>query len=157
MKKHLLVIAFLTIVAMPAFAFIGYKNFKVAVYVRAYEVQKMDSVQWLEKVWNEISRQVWIDKIYLETHRDTITVNEKTIESAKKFFEAKGIKVAGGITFTINEGNRFETFCYTNPEQRKKVKRIAEYTAKHFDEIILDDFFFTDCKCELCIKAKGNL
>jgi hypothetical protein len=157
MKKHLLVIAFLTIVAMPAFAFIGYKNFKVAVYVRAYEVQKMDSVQWLEKVWNEISRQVWIDKIYLETHRDTITVNEKTIESAKKFFEAKGIKVAGGITFTINEGNRFETFCYTNPEQRKKVKGIAEFTAKHFDEIILDDFFFTDCKCELCIKAKGNL
>jgi len=34
-----------------------------------------------------------IDKIYLETHRDTITVNEKTIESAKKFFEAKGIKL----------------------------------------------------------------
>jgi hypothetical protein len=28
---------------------------------------------------------------------------------------------------------------------------------RHFDEIILDDFFFTDCKCDLCIKAKGNL
>ncbi|HBY50947.1 MAG TPA: hypothetical protein DEH15_00560 [Marinilabiliales bacterium] len=31
-----------------------------------------------------------------------------------------------------------------------------EYTAKHFDELILDDFFFTSCKCDLCIKAKGT-
>lgn len=117
----------------------------------------MDSLQWLEPIWNEISQQVKIDKIYLETHRDQILVDEKTIESAKKFFETRGVKVAGGITYTINESNRYQTFCYTNPEHRKKVKEIAEYTAKHFDEIILDDFFFTNCKCELCIKAKGDL
>ena len=120
----------------------GYKNFQVAVYARAYEVRKMDSLQWLEPIWNEISQQVKVGKIYLETHRDQILVDEKTIESAKKFFATKGVKVAGGITYTINESNRFETFCYTNPEQRKKVREIAEYTAKHFDEIILDDFFF---------------
>jgi hypothetical protein len=36
----------------------AYKNFKVAVYARAYEVQKMDSIQWLERIWNEISQQV---------------------------------------------------------------------------------------------------
>ncbi|HET6559510.1 MAG TPA: hypothetical protein VFG54_19460, partial [Prolixibacteraceae bacterium] len=35
-------------------------------------------------------------------------------------------------------------------------KEIVEFTAKHFDELILDDFFFTTCKCELCIKAKGT-
>ena len=144
-------------VAAPIIPGNGYKNFTVAVYARAYEVRKMDSLQWLEPLWNEISQQVKVDKIYLETHRDQVLVDEKTIESAKKFFEARGVKVAGGITFTINESNRYQTFCYTNPESRKKVKEIAEYTAKHFDEIILDDFFFTNCKCELCIKAKGKL
>ena len=144
-------------VAAPVIPGNGYKNFTVAVYARAYEVQKMDSLQWLEPLWNEISQQVKIDKIYLETHRDQVLVDEKTIESAKKFFGARGVKVAGGITFTVNESNRYQTFCYTNPESRKRVKEIAEYTAKHFDEIILDDFFFTNCKCELCIKAKGNL
>lgn len=25
-----------------------------------------------------------------------------------------------------------------------------------FDEIILDDYYFTNCRCELCIKAKGS-
>ena len=156
-KQLALFIALLPCAAAPIIAGNAYKNFEVAVYARAYEVQKMDSLQWLEPIWAEMSQQLKIDKIYLETHRDRILVDEKTIESAKKYFKARGIKVAGGITFTINEGNRYETFCYTNPEHRKRVKEIAEYTAKHFDEIILDDFFFTNCKCELCIKAKGNL
>ncbi len=111
----------------------------------------------LEESWDLISRQVKIDKIYLETHRDQIIVDEKILESAIKFFKSKGLKVAGGITYTIDERNNFETFCYTNPEHRKKIKEIAEYTARHFDEFILDDFFFTSCKCDLCIKAKGEM
>jgi len=157
MRKILLVTTLLAGFVIKVFPADNYKNFKVAVYARAYEVQKMDSLPWLEPIWNEISQQVHVDKIYLETHRDLLLVNEKTLLAAKKFFEKRGIKVAGGITLTVNEGNRFETFCYSNPEHRKKVKEIVEYTAKYFDEIILDDFFFTDCKCELCIKAKGNL
>lgn len=157
MRKILLITTLLAVFIIKVFPADNYKNFKVAVYARAYEVQKMDSLPWLEPIWNEISQQVHVDKIYLETHRDLLLVNEKTLLAAKKFFEKRGITVAGGITLTVNEGNRFETFCYSNPEHRKKVKEIVEYTAKYFDEIILDDFFFTDCKCELCIKAKGNL
>jgi len=157
MRKILLITTLLAGFVIKVYPADNYKNFKVAVYARAYEVQKMDSLPWLEPIWNEISQQVHVDKIYLETHRDLLVVDEKTLLSAKKYFEKRGIKVAGGITLTVNEGNRFETFCYSNPEHRKKVKEIVEYTAKYFDEIILDDFFFTDCKCELCIKAKGNL
>src|SRR5690606_22630053 len=114
----------------------GYKNFRVAVYARAYEVRQMDKTEWLEPIWNEISAQVHVDKIYLETHRDLIIVDEKTVQTAKKFFNSRGIQTAGGITLTVNEMNRFETFCYTNPEHRKKVREIVEFTAKHFDEII---------------------
>lgn len=134
----------------------NYKNFTVSVYARAYEVREMNDLKKLEATWDEITQQMKVDKIYLETHRDKIIVDEKTLEGAKKFFESRGVKVAGGITFTMDESNHFETFCYTNPEHRKKAQEIAEYTAKHFDEFILDDFFFTSCKCDLCIKAKGN-
>ena len=135
----------------------NYKNFVVSVYTRAYEVREMSDQKKLEESWKLISQQVKIDKIYLETHRDQIIVPEKTLESAIRFFKSKGLKVAGGITFTINESNNFETFCFSNPEHRKKAKEIAEYTAKYFDEFILDDFFFTSCKCDLCIKAKGTM
>jgi len=106
-----------------------YKNFTVSVYVRAYEVRDMADEKKLRENWEIISSQVNVDKIYLETHRDLLVVDEKTLESAIKFFKSKGLKVAGGITYTINESNNFETYCYTNPEHRQKAREIAEYTA----------------------------
>jgi hypothetical protein len=133
-----------------------YKNFRVAVYCRAYETREMGKREYIEPIWNELSAQLKVDKIYLETHRDLIIVDQQTLDAAKQFFKSRGVEVAGGITYTVSEPNRFETFCYSNPEHRKKVREIAEHTARNFDEFILDDFFFTNCKCNLCIKAKGN-
>jgi hypothetical protein len=159
MKKAIILHALLLSIALDAgLAQKGeaYKNFRVSVYTRAYEVKQMNDLNWLEPIWNEITRQVHVDKIYLETHRDLVMPDEQTIIKLKKFFNSRGVETAGGITLTVNESNRFETFCYSNPEHRKKVREIVEFTAKHFDELILDDFFFTNCKCELCIKEKGD-
>ena len=134
----------------------NYKNFDVAVYSRVYETRQMKDPAWLESHWEAISRNMKVDKIYLETHRDTVMVDQETLDQAKKFFAGKGVKVAGGITATINERNRFETFCYSDPAMRQKMKEIVEFTARNFDEIILDDFFFTDCKSDGEIQAKGD-
>ncbi len=155
MKKLCLVFTALLCMSLHVLAG-NYQNFKVSVYVWARDVVKMDDSHWLDSTWTAITQQVKIDKVYLETHRDMVMVPASTIEKAKKFFLKKGVEVAGGITFTVNESNNFETFSYANPEHRKKVQEIAEFTAKHFDEFILDDFFFTDTKSDFDIKAKGN-
>ena len=157
MKRFIQALALLMLamaVTIPAQA--KHKNFKVSVYVRAYEVDKMKDTEWLESTWKTISDQLDVDKIYLETHRDLLIVDDATLEKAKAFFQKQGIEVAGGITYTINESNNFETFSYTDPEDRAMVKKIAEHTAKHFDEFLLDDFFFTSSKKDVEIKAKGN-
>jgi len=134
----------------------GYKNFTVSVYARAYEVRQMKDQAWLDERWKAIEKQVRVGKVYIETHRDFVMPDEDTIEQAKRFFAARGIRTAGGITFTQNERDRFKTFCYSDPALRQKAKEIVELTARHFDEIILDDFFFTNCKCDACIRAKGS-
>ena len=144
----------LSVLAVPALA--QHKNFTVSVYVRAYEVEKMKDTQWLESSWKIISSQLDVDKIYLETHRDMLLVDDATLEKAKKFFEKQGIEVAGGITYTISEPNDFETFSYSDPEDRAWVKKVAETTARHFDEFLLDDFFFTSSKKDVEIAAKGD-
>ncbi|MBR3011999.1 MAG: hypothetical protein IKH60_01600 [Bacteroidales bacterium] len=157
MKRFIQALALLMLamaVTIPAQA--KHKNFKVSVYVRAYEVDKMKDTEWLESTWKTISDQLDVDKIYLETHRDLLIVDDATLEKAKAFFQKQGIEVAGGITYTINESNNFETFSYSDPEDRAMVKKIAEHTAKHFDEFLLDDFFFTSSKKDVEIKAKGN-
>lgn len=84
----------------------------------------MKDIHWLDSTWNVISQQLEVDKIYLETHRDLLVVEDATLEQAKKFFHDRGIETAGGITYTINEANSFETFCYSNPEHRKMVQRL---------------------------------
>ncbi|MBO4992720.1 MAG: hypothetical protein J6C60_00490, partial [Alistipes sp.] len=95
----------------------NYKNFKVAIYTRAYEVQKMTDREWLESTWKTISNQVKVDKIYLETHRDLLIIKKDEMKKIIKFFKDQGIEVAGGITYTIDESNDFETFCYTDPKE----------------------------------------
>ncbi len=134
------------------------KNFKVAVYVPVRDVQKMKDLQWLKSTYNLLSRYVHIDKVYLEVSRDKFLADEKVILKAKEFFQDSGVKVSGGITYTVPpiDHFRFQTFCYTDPKQRKKAREISEYAAKLFDEVILDDFFFNSCKCAVCVKAKGK-
>ena len=157
MKKFLLTLA-LALSLVPAVLNAGnYKSYRVSIYVRYYEVAKMADINYLETTWKSISSQMKVDRVYLETHRDTLIVPQSTLDIAKKFFKEHGVETCGGITYTIQERNNFETYCYTNPVYRKKAQEIAEYTAKNFDQIILDDFFFTDCKCDMCIDAKGDM
>jgi len=134
----------------------AYDNFQVAVYARAFEVERMADPAWLEAEWQRIAGSVHVDKVYLEVHRDGVMPDAATLTAAKAFFAARGVRTAAGITYTISEPNRFETFSYSNPEHRRRVREIAEYAARHFDEVILDDFFFTSAKSEFDIRARSN-
>ena len=131
-----------------------YQNFKVSTYIRAQDVAKMADDKFLNATWETVSTQVDLDKIYLETHRDAFTVDEKTMTKVKKFFQSKGLEVGGGITYTRSEPTDFETYSYARENERQVVKDVAEYTAKLFDDFILDDFFFIDLKNDDEIAAK---
>ena len=131
-----------------------FKNFKVSTYIRAQDIARMDDDKFLKDTWETVSSQVDLDKIYLETHRDAFIVPERTLLKVKKFFLQKGLEVGGGITYTRSEPTDFETYSYARENERQQVKEIAEYTAKHFDDFILDDFFFIDLKNDDEIAAK---
>jgi hypothetical protein len=133
-----------------------YGSFRAAIYARAYEVREMSDLVALKRKFDVMDEHLKVGKVYLETHRDRILVDDETIEKAKRFFADRGIRTSGGITLTVDERNRFETFCYSDPEDRAWVQKVVEHTARHFDEIILDDFFFTSCKKEGEIEAKGE-
>jgi len=131
-----------------------YQNFKVSSYIRAQDVARMADDKFLNDTWQTVSSQVDLDKIYLETHRDAFTVDEKTMLKVKKFFLSKGLEVGGGITYTRSEPTDFETYSYARENECRQVKEVAEYTARLFDDFILDDFFFIDLKNDDEIAAK---
>lgn len=137
----------------------GYKNFKVALYAPVGNLNAIGDLQEFDKSFRFIEKHIHIDKIYLETYRSNEFIDRERMLQLKEYFENKGIKVSGGITTTDTRTLReygFVSLCYTNQEHRDRIKAVAEMTASIFDEFILDDFYFTNCKCESCIKAKGD-
>ena len=136
-----------------------YRNFQLASYIWAYYLSHNDEAQ-LRKDVDRMLSQAPVSKIYIENHRGRVDIGTDKLRAVKKVLEEYGIKTAGGITATVLEGERkpviFDTFCYTDPRHRARFLGIVKDLAEVFDEIILDDFFFTSCRCEMCIKAKGN-
>lgn len=135
-----------------------FKNFKSVVYITVQDVNRVGTVDQWEEIWKDYSRNLKIDKVYLETFRDMVFVEDKAMKNAIKFFKSKGVEVSGGITYNYAGGGRqrWESFCYSNPEHLKIIQDVAETTARYFDEYVLDDYYFTNCKCDLCIEAKGD-
>ena len=131
-------------------------HFRVAIYIPVFVVDKMKDPVWLQKSWDEISSQLKVDKVYIESYRSGDLADDALLQSVKHFFVAHGVAVAGGIAFTAQESNQFQSFCYTDPKDRAYVKHVTEVTARNFDEIILDDFFFNSTKSDSDIAAKGD-
>lgn len=134
----------------------NYHNFRVAVYIPVQLVNRFTDPQVLESEWATIHRQLKIDKVYIETTRGRVTADDALLEKVKAFFLQQGVSVAGGMTFEAGGGGQFESYCYTDPKDRDFVRAITEKTARHFDEIILDDFFFVTTKRPSDVAAKGN-
>jgi hypothetical protein len=135
----------------------GYTNLNVAVYFRYQEVHSIpNGLAKFSNQWANVEKQLKVDKVYLETTRNAQLASETEVAMLKKFFTDRGIKVSGGLGLTANEPNGFQSYCYSTPADREQVKSMAEFTARYFDEIILDDFFFSNCKCDRCIAAKGE-
>ena len=134
-----------------------YKNFSICVYFRYQETQSTpNNLTQFATQWANLEKQVKIDKVYLETTRNRGLATEASVTALKKFFQDRGIKVSAGLGLTVQESNGFQSYCYSTPADRDQVKSMTEFTAKYFDEIILDDFYFTNCKCDRCIAAKGD-
>jgi hypothetical protein len=142
----------------------AHDNFRVAIYIPVAVVERMKDPAWLQSSWDEISSQIKVDKVYIESYRSGVLADDALLETVKSFFIAHGVQVAGGIAFAAGgdtagsetvEAGQFVSFSYTDPKSRAYVKNVSELTARHFDEIILDDFFFNNTKRDSDIAAKG--
>ena len=134
-----------------------YTNFNVAIYIPVGVVESFADPQKPADDWARISRQLKVDKVYIEVQRDQRLLPDELAERVKKFFLEHGVQVAGGMALSDGSlGGQFKSFCYTDPRDRQFIKSAAELAARHFDEVIQDDFFFVNTKNESDIAAQGN-
>lgn len=134
-----------------------HKNFRVAIYVTVYDTQKLADPATFARDFARVSSQVGFDKVYVEGYRDHVFATDAQIAAVKAAFEAKGIETAGGVTLAKGgSGGQFGSFDYADPADRAECDAAVRLTARHFDTIILDDFFFFNRKSDADIAAKGK-
>ena len=134
----------------------NYTNFDVAIYIPVGVVKSFENPEILTNDWNRINRQLKVDKVYIEAQRNRTLATDEELETVKKFFVDRGVNVAGGMALSDGGFGQFRSFCYADPKDREFIKQAAELAARHFDEVIQDDFFFVTTKNDSDIAAKGT-
>jgi hypothetical protein len=110
-----------------------------------------DAIAWCKKTG--------VTHVFIETFRSNYTAERNVLQNAKAKFQAEGFEVSGCVTTTL-VGKKSTGWnlisCYTDKDTQDRLQEIFEYAASIFDEIMIDDFLFTDCKCDECQQARGD-
>jgi hypothetical protein len=135
----------------------AYRNFRVAIYVPVGVTIRLADPAEFNREFARVSSQLGFDKVYIEGYRGRTFATDAQVEAVKRAFQSKGIATAGGVTFDAgSSGGQFNTLDYENPADRATAEQASRLMARHFDELILDDFFFYNTKSDADIAAKGN-
>lgn len=100
-----------------------------------------------------------VTRVFIEEYRDKYWAERPAIEKARDRFRAASIAADGCVTPTQigkPSGGWQGISCFTDKGTQDEVQKIFEFSASMFDLIMIDDFWFTDCKCEECAKAKSD-
>jgi hypothetical protein len=109
----------------------------------------------------EILKSLGVTHVFLDTYRGMIP-DRNILTQARDYFKSNGFDVGAGITtvqgkeFGVPSPTHRYFLCYDNEKTRNDMKMISEYAASMFEEIIVDDFFATDCRCKECAATKGD-
>lgn len=105
-------------------------------------------------------KETAVTKVFIESFRDGYRAERKALETARDRFRKEGIDASGCITTTRVGKQSVKGWnvisCYTDIPTQEKLQSEFEYAASMFDEIMIDDFLFTDCVCEECQKDRGS-
>jgi hypothetical protein len=103
-------------------------------------------------------RKTGVTKVYVETFRDGYQAERATLLHARDRLRAAGFEVSGCVTTTrigkSSTGWQNTISCYTDAATQGKLQSVFQYAARLFDEIMIDDFWFTDCACDACDAAR---
>lgn len=135
----------------------SYRNFNVSVYCPVGNINNITDFEAFDQKFKHLYGNVKIGHAYLECYRGMEWCDKEQLLKVKAYFESKGIAVSGGITTCDDSDNEgFVSLCYSGEKGREILKKAVALNAEVFDEFIFDDFYFLNCRCEECIKQKGN-
>jgi hypothetical protein len=107
-------------------------------------------------------KHMGITKAYVEVYRGGLCLNEDDLKAVRDSLTDAGFDVSGGIATThgagftdpSTEGSHW--ICYGSPRSLENLRGVARRAARVFDEVIIDDFLCTCCRCDRCRELRGD-
>jgi hypothetical protein len=101
-------------------------------------------------------RNTTITKVYLESYRSGVRASSALLTQARSIFEAAGLTVHGCVC-TTGLGQPSDGWSlvsdYLNVSTQMALEAEFTFAAQHFDELIIDDFYFTDDQSQNSLAA----
>ncbi|MGN1180453.1 MAG: hypothetical protein ACI4SD_04495 [Suilimivivens sp.] len=135
----------------------SYRNFNVSVYCPVANINQITDFEDFDRKFKLLYDNVKVGRVYLECYRGMEWCDKDQLLKVKEYFESKGIATSGGITTCDDSNNEgFVSLCYSKEKGQEILRKAVALNAEVFDEFIFDDFYFMNCRCEECIKKKGD-
>ena len=156
-KKSAILLALMAL-AFAAKAQGHYQRFTVSTYMIQGTVQSMiDGKMDVAETWSNLTRNLKIDKIYIEVMRNHTLVDEAGLEKLKKLFPRPG-RASLWRTWLTASARPMAIRVSIMPIRKTASlpHKAVEMAARHFDEILLDDYYFFDRKTDLRHQGQGE-
>ena len=103
-----------------------------------------------------------VSRVVLEGFRAGSVAPESLLRAVRDYFEGEGLAVLGGLMPLQGAGfgkrsegveTRQAVFCYSDEGTAAALEQEVRKLARVFRQIVIDDAFFTSCRCSVCAAA----
>ena len=137
-------------------------SFELCTYVVVRDIERFFAGEHMLRNVTGTLHRMGVAHVVLEVYRGGVEAADAALQRARDVLQGAGFRVSGGLTTTCGEGvgrpeiPQRKRFCYSRPESMEALARLSRKAARLFDQLVLDDFFFTRCECEDCRSARGG-
>jgi len=135
---------------------------KLSAYLTAGDVLEHFSAPAKRRASIRRLQSIGIRKAYVEFYRSGTSVDEGKLREVRDELRKAGLEAWGGVCTTHGEGFTEPSthgqwwMCFSSAKSRSSLERLMRMAARVFDDIIVDDFLCTACRCARCRAAKGQ-
>lgn len=107
-------------------------------------------------------QSIGVLKAYVEFYRGGTWVDETKLREVRDDLTKAGLTAWGGICTTHGEGFTEPSthgqwwMCFSSSKSRGSLEQLMRMGARVFNDIIVDDFLCTSCRCARCKADKGR-
>lgn len=127
---------------------------RFSIYMTAHAVREFGKNEELFRRFLDVAKSLGVERVYVENYRDGLLLPDEEVDAMAKRL-SRDFEVAGGSCIGTwgqgwfdYEGYGFRVICISDERNWPLLANAMSRLARHFDEILIDDFWAQWCHSE---------